>query len=695
MTILVTGGAGFIGSNFIRYFLNHHPQDKIINLDKLTYSGNLLNLREIQDNPHYKFVKGDIADSQVVQEAMEGVDMVVNFAAESHVDRSILDPYIFFQTNVLGTQVLLETALKTKVKRFHHISCYDEKTRALTKDGLKYFWELSKDDEVLSLNLKTREIEWKNIEKVIVQDYRGSMVRIKSDRIDFLVTPNHRMLLETPRKRNLIFKQARNLGARNILPRGIWNSKHKIDANFMYFLGFFIGDGFLAYQEKKLPNITGLTKNEYLSLARDPRSGQFITIGRVGSNETTTSRAFRIFLDVPKKDSARRRVEKSLTNLGVNWHEHSGKAGEHLYFTSEKFFEILKDCGQGAKNKTIPRWALETDQESLKALFDGLIDSDGHRARNLLRFMTSSQKLVEDFSELCVKLGLTPHIFIRESEGNDYNGRIIKGGKSYLITVAKTNRSIIPRYGLNHVKNTYYKGKIWCVKVPKNQNLLVERSGIFAFCGNTDEVWGSLELDSKEKFTEETIYRPRSPYAASKAAADHLVRAYFETYGLAITISNCSNNFGPYQFPEKVLPLFITNALEDRPLPLYGDGLYVRDWIYVEDHCLGIDLVLEKGKVGETYLVGAENEISNLDLAERVLAYLGKSDKLIKHVPDRPGHDRRYGIDPTKIRRELGFKPKYSFEGALKKTIDWYKQNELWWKPLKKEVARQGVWTKN
>lgn len=333
MTILVTGGTGFIGSNFIRYFLNHHPQIKIINLDKLTYAASPQTTKDLESSPNYKFTKGDIGDKNLIEKVMDGVDMVVNFAAESHVDRSILDPYIFFQTNVLGTQVLLETALKAKVKRFHHIS--------------------------------------------------------------------------------------------------------------------------------------------------------------------------------------------------------------------------------------------------------------------------------------------------------------------------------------------------------------------------TDEVWGSLKLSAKERFTEETPYRPRSPYAASKAAADHLVQAYYETYGLAITISNCSNNFGPYQFPEKVLPLFITNALEDKPLPLYGDGLYVRDWIYVEDHCLGIDLVLEKGKVGETYLIGAENEISNLDLAKRVLAYLGKSEKLIKHVPDRPGHDRRYGIDPTKIRRELGFKPKYSFEGALKKTIDWYKQNSRWWKPLKKEVARQGVWTKN
>lgn len=332
MTILVTGGAGFIGSNFIRYFAKNHPKDKVINLDKLTYAGNLANLKDIEGNTNYKFVKGDIADKKLVEKLAKDVDMIVNFAAETHVDRSIGNPDIFIKTNVLGTKNLLDAAQKNKVKRFHHIS--------------------------------------------------------------------------------------------------------------------------------------------------------------------------------------------------------------------------------------------------------------------------------------------------------------------------------------------------------------------------TDEVFGALDLDSNKKFNEDSPYNPRSPYAASKAAADHLVRSYHETYGLSITITNCSNNMGPYQFPEKVLPLFVTNALEDEPVPLYGDGLYVRDWIYVEDHCLGIDLVLEKGRVGETYLVGAGNEISNLDLARKVLKYLGKSEKFIEHVSDRPGHDRRYALDTTKIREELGFRPKLSFDEALATTIEWYKNNEWWWKPLKKRVSKKGVWTK-
>jgi len=321
MTLLVTGGAGFIGSNFIIYWLKNHPEDKIINLDKLTYAGNLENLSSVADNPNYTFVKGDICDPRIVNKVIKGVDVVIHFAAESHVDRSILEPAIFIKTNVCGTQVLLDAALGAKVKRFHHVS--------------------------------------------------------------------------------------------------------------------------------------------------------------------------------------------------------------------------------------------------------------------------------------------------------------------------------------------------------------------------TDEIFGALELDSPQKFTERTSYNPRSPYAASKAAADHLVRAYYYTYSLPITISNCSNNFGPYQFPEKIIPLAITNILEGKKIPIYGDGLYVRDWIYVEDHCRAIELILEKGKIGETYLVSADNEIANIDLVKKILAILGEDETLIQFVKDRPGHDRRYAIDATKIKTELGFEPKYNFEEALKLTVEWYKNNKLWWQRVK------------
>lgn len=320
--ILATGGAGFIGANFIHYWLKNHTDDKIVNLDKLTYAGNLENLKAVENNPNYTFVKGDICDQQTVDSVMAGTDTVVHFAAESHVDRSILDAAPFIQTNVIGTQVLLESALKNKVSRFHHIS--------------------------------------------------------------------------------------------------------------------------------------------------------------------------------------------------------------------------------------------------------------------------------------------------------------------------------------------------------------------------TDEVFGSLELGSGEKFNEQTGYTPRSPYAASKAASDHLVRAYHITYGLPLTISNCSNNFGPFHFPEKLIPLAITNLLEGKKVPVYGDGLNVRDWLYVEDHARAIELILQKGKVGETYFVGSSDpEINNLDLVKKIVKMMGKSETMLEFVKDRPGHDRRYAIDWSKIKRELGWEPRYNLEMALEKTINWFKENESWWQKIK------------
>ena len=322
--ILVTGGAGFIGSNFVRYMLYKHKNYKIVNLDLLTYAGNIKSLDDIKDNPNYLFIKGDIADNKLVDKIVfdNKIDVIINFAAESHVDRSITNPDIFVKTNVLGTQNLLEIAKKYKI---------------------------------------------------------------------------------------------------------------------------------------------------------------------------------------------------------------------------EKFFQI-----------------------------------------------------------------------------------------------------------------------------------------------STDEVYGSLGKTGF--FTEKTPLSPNSPYSASKASADLLVMAYHHTFGLNVNITRCSNNYGPYQFPEKLIPLFITNALDNKQVPLYGDGLNIRDWLFVEDHCSAIDTVLHKGKNGEIYNVGGNNEKTNKYITDTILKYLGKDSSLIKYVADRLGHDRRYAIDATKIKEELGWEPKYKFEQAIEKTIEWYLNNKNWWQPLKGNV---------
>lgn len=321
MEILVTGGAGFIGSNFIKYWLAEHPKDEITNLDALTYAGNLANLKDIEDNPRYKFVQGNICDAKLVGELVDDTDIIVHFAAESHVDRSILGPEAFVETNIKGTFFLLEAARKNNT-RFHHIS--------------------------------------------------------------------------------------------------------------------------------------------------------------------------------------------------------------------------------------------------------------------------------------------------------------------------------------------------------------------------TDEVFGALPLGTQKKFTAKTLYEPHSPYSASKAASDHLVRAYHTTFQVPVTITNCSNNFGPYQHPEKFISRMITNLLDGGNIKVYGDGKYVRDWLFVTDHCRAIDLVLQKGTIGETYLVGGmSKDVNNLEVASLILKHMNLGEEKIKFVPDRPGHDRRYAVDWSKINRELGWEPQHSFKEWLKETVDWYHDNETWWRPLK------------
>ena len=197
---------------------------------------------------------------------------------------------------------------------------------------------------------------------------------------------------------------------------------------------------------------------------------------------------------------------------------------------------------------------------------------------------------------------------------------------------------------------------------------------------STDEVYGSLGPTGK--FTEATPYSPNSPYSASKTSADMLARAWWKTFGIPTVITRCSNNYGPYQFPEKFIPLMIINALQDKELPVYGDGKNVRDWIYVEDHCEAITAVLEKGVIGEVYNIGGGNEVENIELAKLILARLGKPESLLKFVTDRPGHDRRYAMDSEKIERELGWKPKRSFEQGIEETIRWYVDNQKWWQRI-------------
>jgi dTDP-glucose 4,6-dehydratase len=240
-------------------------------------------------------------------------------------------------------------------------------------------------------------------------------------------------------------------------------------------------------------------------------------------------------------------------------------------------------------------------------------------------------------------------------------------------------------------------GRFFRTNVLGTQALLeaARRQGVERFHHiSTCEVYGDLPLDSDEAFTEQSPYRPRTPYNASKAGAAHAVRAYNETFGLPVTITNCSNNYGPRQFPEKVIPLFLTNALDDRELPLYASTQNQREWLHVDDHCSAIDLVLDAGREGETYNVGSGVERSIEEIADLVLELTGKPASLKTIVPDRPGHDRRYLLDSSKLRSELGWEPATGFESGLRETVEWYAANRAWWQPLKERApVRETAWS--
>ena len=693
--ILVTGGCGFIGSNFINYLLTNKEVDKelrVVNLDKQTYAGQGKNIEHMDLNKdnRYKFVKGDICDRNLVEKVFfeEKPALVFHFAAESHVDRSIADSNDFIMTNIVGTVNLLDIAKEKKIKKFVQISCYDEKTRALTSEGLKKYDELKEGDLVFSLNPITKEIEVKPIEKVIIQKHNGEMIQFKNKRIDLFVTPNHNMfILNTANK--LCIESAEEVSKRSIffMPGGIWKGKEeeyftiegygKVKTiDIMYLLGIFIGDGFTAYQEKETETKTGLPRKEYLKLARDKSNGRFKEIEKYGEYKSV-GHSYRIFFDIPEEDKCRKRVEETLVNLGIKYNCHKGKAGTHLYFTSQAFLNFFNCCGKGAYNKHIPRKILEYSQKYLRYLLEGLMDSDGH---NNKIYHTVSETLVSDICELCIKLNLHPSIHKRYCK-SFINGRKIEGN-AYYVLIAKTNKSI----SKTKIKKIEYSGNVWCLKVKDNKNFIVERNGQLDFCGNTDETYGS---SNDKSFYEEDKLNPSSPYSSSKAAADLQAIAYHKTHNLPVIITRSANNYGPYQFPEKLLPLFITNLIEGKKVPLMwseeNPGLNVRDWLHVEDNCRAIWFVAQKGREGEIYNIPGENERTNIEMTRMLLSYFGYAEDIIQKVPHRTAHDFRYSINGEKLKL-LGFE--YNHQKDLKQEISqlycWYKRNQDWWRPLNK-----------
>lgn len=295
-----------------------------------------------------------------------------------------------------------------------------------------------------------------------------------------------------------------------------------------------------------------------------------------------------------------------------------------------------------------------------------------------------------DYQIICIdKLTYAGNLETLEPVMNNKNFRFIKGDiadRNFIYSLFEIERpDVVVNFAAeSHVDRSIEDPEIFLKTNILGTNVLLDackKYGIKRYHQvSTDEVYGDLPLDRPDLFfTEETPIHTSSPYSASKASADLLVQAYYRTFKIPVTISRCSNNYGPYHFPEKLIPLMIANALNDKPLPVYGKGENVRDWLYVEDHCRAIDMIIHNGRVGEVYNIGGHNERTNLEVVKTIIRELGKSEDLIKYVTDRPGHDMRYAIDPTKIKNELGWEPLTLFDEGIKKTIKWYLDNKEWW----------------
>lgn len=684
MKMLVTGGAGFIGSHFVDHVLELCPDARVITYDALTYAGRREHLRRWENDPRHVFIQGDITDAALVQKVTEEYrpDIMVNFAAETHVDRSIHGtPPKFLRTNALGLQTLLEVARVYEPRLFLQVSCYDAETRAWTRGGLKSFHEIRNGDEVLTINPENGEVEIQVVQKVIIQDHDGEMVAFQNGKIDLLVTPNHRIFDDDFRFRSadsvtdgIDFPVGSQRGKDEefffISKQGIVRTEH-----LFYLIGLFLGDGFTAFQVKRTPAKSGLARKDFLSVARN-ELGRFQHVS-FSTTHLVEQRSYRIFLDIPEGDRCRGKAEHTtLSSLGIKWHAERGKAGEHLYFTSRAFLEFFDAlCGKGARNKRIPEFVFEYSASYLESLLDGLSDSDGcRRANGVICYTTVSEKLRDGIVELACRLGRSVSVGTTYSESR-LSGRLIKGS-CYRILIG--NKAGVKSISQECIKRVSYHGKVWCIKV-RNKNLLVERNGKYIFCGNTDEVYGTLAI-GEYPWNEIAPVRPRSPYAASKAAGDLIALAYFHTYGVPVIVSRAENNYGPRQFPEKVIPFWILHAEAGQPLPVYGEGRQMRSWLHVLDHCRALFLLIEQGTPGEIYHVSAGVEFENIELAKKILHLMQRPEHTIEFVKDRPGHDFRYALDAAKI-AALGFNPEFSgkrFSEGLQETIAWYRVNLSW-----------------
>lgn len=702
--VVVTGIGGFVGAHILEYFLEKTNWN-IIGIDSFRHKGTYSRLNEIigYNVNRVRIFNHDLIapidvqlENQILEKTLESdgvpVDYIINIASDSAVERSITDPGPCWMNNCSLIFNMLEFARRVKPKLYLHFSCYDEKTRALTSNGFKNYWELNKNDEILTLNPISGFLEYKPIEEIIVQDYEGDMYHFDYARTDIKVTSNHRMLYEE----NCAIKvgSAEELSEKTYtykLPKGKWKGiEHPTihvkgignvpTIELFHLCGLYIGDGFTAYQEREVENKSGLKRENFLKECRNNK-GQFIS-KHVGEEKTTTCKSYRIWIDIPENDSARKKTCETLDKLGIKYHCQKNKSGEHVYFTSQAWLEFFdKNFGTYAENKHIPQWMLEYDAIYLEKLFEGLLDSDGNEENRT--YTTVSPTLVRDICELAIKIGYFPHYKKIPPQESVYQDRIIKGNHDcYYITCCKTH----PNFKKDYLKIENYNGKIWCLKIKDNKNFIIERNGKLAICGNTDEVYG--EAEPHRSHFEWDVILPSNPYSASKAAQEALAISYWRTYDVPLLLLNVMNIIGEWQDKEKFLPKLIYKVATNQKMQIYGEPGKIGSRYYIHANNIADAIIYlskfepamyGKAKRPDRYNVVGDMELDNLQMAQYVAKVVGQplNYELIPSEIARRGYDKRYALDGAKL-AEMGWRHPKSTLDSIAQIVRWTMEHPHW-----------------
>lgn len=685
MKLLITGVAGFIGSHLVDMAIDKGYE--VFGIDAMLEGSNSNNLRR---DVFFKQMR--VEDLTTSQFKDWGIESCISVAALSNVDTSIKDPRAF-ESNVSSASNMAWLATQLDIPLVH-VSCYDEITRALTPEGLKTYSELKEGDTVFSLN-SNFELEETKISKVIINDYVGDMVKFTGTgpKLDLLVTPNHRMYYETS-SGDLAIKRADQFtnkhGNKVSRPkngfRGVSAETYNIPEygevnlqDLMFALGCFIGDGFCDASKRTIKNKSGLSKAEYMK-SRAASSGRFVSIAARGYQETTESITYRNWFKIPTNKPCRKHLEEVLTGFNLKWKAYDAKAGQSVYFSSKPFHDLFTKCGKGAVNKQIPEEFLKYSTDILRYLWNGLIGTDG--TKDGRSFSTSSPRLAIQMCELALKMGFIPRVTRREPKpegiwSEKLQRTIFSKLTNYTIHFSKCSYAIG-----RHVETQPYSGKVWCVTVPGNKNLVVERNGCFILSGNTDEEYGPYRpypnyvkyskhgkqfLDQYPGYDEEKSLDPTSAYAASKASSTLMALSYFKTFGAPIMVSRGANTYGTRQ-QDKLIPTICKKVLSGEPVPIFKTPAK-REWLHVLDHCSALLTILEKGKAGEIYNVSSGEQRSPLEILKLLSPYAP-----YELVPDRKGYDLEYKIDSSKIRDTLGWEPVYHVDEHVPPLLNWYTQ---------------------